>query len=122
MRDDAWLQQQQHTQWIPLNLIDSEVDLTMHCELLKGLMDYLEFLYSNKGNTSRVYVCKSFYCVEKRGLICDGIFHGLLELLWGTDVDCYYSWKYSHWLHKDNIATSWFVHKGVDQNSNWLLL
>lgn len=87
MRDDAWLQQ--HIQWIPLNPNDSEVGSTMHCEFLKGLMDYLEFLYSNKGNMSQVYdVCKSSYFVEKRGLICDSLFHGLQELLWGTDVDC----------------------------------
>lgn len=33
---------------------------------IKELMDYLEFLYSGKGNISRIYdVCKKFYRVEK---------------------------------------------------------
>lgn len=49
------------------NSIDSEVvGLTTHCEFVKELMDYLEFLYSGKGNISRIYdVCKKFYRVEK---------------------------------------------------------
>ena len=38
-----------------------------HCEFVKELMDYLDFLYSGKGNISHVYeVCKSFYCAEKQ--------------------------------------------------------
>ena len=38
-----------------------------HCEFLKELMDYLDFLYSGKGNISRIYeVCKSFYHAEKQ--------------------------------------------------------
>ena len=49
------------------NSIDSEiVGLLNHCEFVKELMDYLEFLYSGKGNLSRMYdVCKAFYRAEK---------------------------------------------------------
>ncbi|KAK3034070.1 hypothetical protein RJ639_034295 [Escallonia herrerae] len=45
--------------------IDSEiVGLINHCEFVKELMDYLEFLYSGKGNISRIYdVCRAFYDV-----------------------------------------------------------
>ncbi|KAK3008158.1 hypothetical protein RJ639_015137 [Escallonia herrerae] len=45
------------------NSIDSEiVGLINHCEFVKELMDYLEFLYSGKGNISRIYdVCRAFY-------------------------------------------------------------
>ncbi|XP_074562865.1 uncharacterized protein LOC141819467 [Curcuma longa] len=50
------------------NCIDSEViGLINHCEFVKELMDYLEFLYSRKGNISHMYeVCKAFYHVEKQ--------------------------------------------------------
>ena len=50
------------------NCIDSAViGLINHYEFVKELMDYLEFLYSEKGNLSRMYeVCKVFYCVEKQ--------------------------------------------------------
>ena len=43
------------------NSIDSEViGLINHCEFVKELMDYLEFLYSRKGNVSRIFeVCKA---------------------------------------------------------------
>ena len=38
------------------NSIDSEViGLINHCEFVKELMDYLDFLYSGKGNISRIY-------------------------------------------------------------------
>ncbi|KAK3025978.1 hypothetical protein RJ639_040952 [Escallonia herrerae] len=49
------------------NSIDSEiVGLINHCEFVKELMDYLEFLYSGKGNISRIYdVCRAFYRPEK---------------------------------------------------------
>ncbi|KAB5516879.1 hypothetical protein DKX38_027527 [Salix brachista] len=61
MRDDARLFLQIR------NSIDSEiVGLLNHCEFVKELMDYLEFLYSGKGNMSRMYdVCKAFYRAEK---------------------------------------------------------
>ena len=62
MRDDARLFLQIR------NSIDSEViGLINHYEFVKELMNYLDFLYSRKGNISRVYeVCKSFYRVEKQ--------------------------------------------------------
>ena len=38
------------------NSIDSEViSLINHCEFVKELMDYLEFLYSGKGNVSQIF-------------------------------------------------------------------
>ena len=38
------------------NSIDSEViSLINHCEFVKKLMDYLEFLYSGKGNVSQIF-------------------------------------------------------------------
>ncbi|XP_028762948.1 uncharacterized protein LOC114721283 [Neltuma alba] len=50
------------------NSIDSEIIPSInHCELVKELMDYLDFLYSGKGNISCVYeVCKAFYRSEKQ--------------------------------------------------------
>ena len=50
------------------NSIDSEViDLINHNEFVKELMDYLEFLYSGKGNVSRIFeVCKAFHRPEKQ--------------------------------------------------------
>ena len=61
MRDDARLFLQIR------NSIHSEViSLINHCEFVKELMEYLEFLYSGKGNISRIYdVCKAFYRAEK---------------------------------------------------------
>ena len=30
-------------------------------------MEYLEFVYSGKGNISRIFdVCRAFYCIEKQ--------------------------------------------------------
>ena len=45
------------------NSIDSEViGLINHYEFVKELMDYFEFLYSGKGNVSRIFeVCKDFH-------------------------------------------------------------
>ncbi|XP_071933223.1 uncharacterized protein [Coffea arabica] len=50
------------------NSIDSEViSLINHCKFVKELMEYLEFLYSGKGNISRIYdVCQAFYRAEKQ--------------------------------------------------------
>ena len=61
MRDDARLFLQIR------NSIDSEVvGLVTHCRTVKELMNYLEFLYSGKGNISRIYdVCKTFYRANK---------------------------------------------------------
>lgn len=62
LRDDARLFLQIR------NTIDSTViSLVNHCEFVKELMEYLEFLYSGKGNLSWMYdVCKSFYRAEKQ--------------------------------------------------------
>ncbi|WMV18210.1 hypothetical protein MTR67_011595 [Solanum verrucosum] len=61
LRDDARLILQ------IINSIDNEVvGLVNHCEFVKELMDYLEYLYSGKGNLSRLYeVSKVFYRSEK---------------------------------------------------------
>ena len=50
------------------NSIDSKVlGLVNHCEFVKELMDYLEFVFSGKGNVSRIFdVCKAFYRLEKQ--------------------------------------------------------
>ena len=50
------------------NSIDSKVlGLVNHCEFVKELMDYLEFVFSRKGNVSRIFdVCKAFYRSEKQ--------------------------------------------------------
>ena len=50
------------------NSIDSEViGLINHCEFVKEVMDYLDFLCSGNGNISHIYeVCKAFYCAEKQ--------------------------------------------------------
>ena len=50
------------------NSIQSEViSLINRCEFVKELMDYLDFLYSGKGNIFRIYnVCKAFYRAEKQ--------------------------------------------------------
>ena len=50
------------------NSIDNKVlGLANHCEFVKELMDYLEFVFSGKGNVSRILdVCKAFYRSEKQ--------------------------------------------------------
>ena len=49
------------------NSINNKVlGLVNHCEFVKELMDYLEFVFSRKGNVSRLFgVCKAFYRSEK---------------------------------------------------------
>jgi hypothetical protein len=49
------------------NSINNEViGLINHCEFVKELMEYLDFLYSGKENVSHIYeVCKAFYRAEK---------------------------------------------------------
>ncbi|KAK4281681.1 hypothetical protein QN277_013144 [Acacia crassicarpa] len=40
-----------------------------HCNTVKELIDYLEFLYSGKGNITRIHeVCKGFYRAEQQDL------------------------------------------------------
>ena len=42
-------------------------ELVNHCEFVKELMDYLECVFSRKGNVSRIFdVCKAFYRSEKQ--------------------------------------------------------
>ena len=50
------------------NSIDNKVlGLVNHCEFVKELMDYLEFVFSGKGNVSHIFdVCKAFYRLEKQ--------------------------------------------------------
>ena len=50
------------------NSIDNKVlGLVNHYEFVKELMDYLEFVFSGKGNVSRIFdVCKAFYRSEKQ--------------------------------------------------------
>ena len=50
------------------NSIDSKVlGLINHCEFVKELMDYLEFVFFGKGNVSCIFdVCKAFYRSEKQ--------------------------------------------------------
>ena len=45
------------------NSIDSEVfGLINHCEFVKELINYLDFMFSRKGNISHIFdVCKTFY-------------------------------------------------------------
>ena len=62
LEDDARLFLQIH------NSIDGKVlTLINHCEFVKELMDYLEFVNSGKGNISPIVdVCQAFYCSEKQ--------------------------------------------------------
>lgn len=50
------------------NSIDGEgIGLVNHCEFIKELMNYLNFLYSGKENLSRIIdVCKTLYRAEKQ--------------------------------------------------------
>ena len=50
------------------NSINSKVlGLVNHYEFVKKLIDYLEFMISEKGNVSRIFdVCKAFYRSEKQ--------------------------------------------------------
>lgn len=62
------------------NSIDIElVGLVTHCNTVKQLMNYLQFLYSGKGNISCIYdVWKNFYRADKRE-ISHHLFYGLQE-------------------------------------------
>ena len=61
LEDDARLFLQIH------NSIDGKVlTLIDHYEYVKELMEYLEFVYSSKGNIFRIFdVCRAFYRTEK---------------------------------------------------------
>ena len=64
----AWLREDARLFLQIRNSIGSEViGLVNHCEFVKELMDYLDFLYSGKGNLSRMFdVCKAFYRAENQ--------------------------------------------------------
>ena len=49
------------------NSINSEVIVVInHCDFVKELIDYLDFLYCGKGNIACIFdVCKAFYRLEK---------------------------------------------------------
>ena len=62
LEDDArlFLQNRNSTDGKVLTLIN-------HYEFVKELMDYLEFVYSGKGNISRIFdVCRAFYNSKKQ--------------------------------------------------------
>ena len=61
------------------NSIDSKVlSLINHCEFVKELMDYLEFVFSGMGNVSCIFdVCKAFYRSEKQDQSLIEFFYGL---------------------------------------------
>ena len=65
---EQWMEEDAHLYLQISNSIDSKViGLINHCEFVKELMDYLEFLYSRKGNVSRIFeVCKAFHRPEKQ--------------------------------------------------------
>ena len=77
----AWLREDARLFLQIRNSIDSEViGLVNHCEFVKELMDYLDFLYSGKGNLSRMFdVCKAFYRAEKQRPITHHLLHGVQE-------------------------------------------
>ena len=66
--DLTWLREDARLFLQIRNSIDNEViNLINHCEYVKELMEYVEFLYSGKGNLTRMFdVCKAFYRAEKR--------------------------------------------------------
>ncbi|XP_048227292.1 uncharacterized protein LOC125369315 [Ricinus communis] len=65
---EAWLTNDARIFLQLRNSIDGEIlPLIDHCEYVKELMDYLDFMYSGKGNISRIYdVCQSFHCIEQQ--------------------------------------------------------
>ncbi|XP_071695894.1 uncharacterized protein [Rutidosis leptorrhynchoides] len=69
-KDDTrglWLQNDARLFLQIMNSIESSVtSLVNHCEYVKELMEYLDFLYSGKSNISRIFnVCKSFHRGEQ---------------------------------------------------------
>ena len=64
---EQWMEEDARLYLQICNSINNEViDLINHYEFVKELMDYLDFLYSGKGNVSRIFeVCKAFHRPEK---------------------------------------------------------
>ena len=65
---DWWLEDDARLFLQIRNSIDGKVLILInHCEFVKELMDYLEFVYSGKGNISSIFdVCRAFYRSEKQ--------------------------------------------------------
>ena len=65
---EKWMEEDARLYLQICNSINVEViGLINHCDFVKELMDYLEFLYSGKGNVSRIFeVCKTFHRLEKQ--------------------------------------------------------
>ena len=65
---EQWMEEDAHLFIQIRNSINSKVlDLVNHYEFVKELMDYLEFVFSGKGNVSHIFdVCKAFYRLEKQ--------------------------------------------------------
>ncbi|KAJ9548762.1 hypothetical protein OSB04_021305 [Centaurea solstitialis] len=65
---DSWLQSDTRLYLQIINTIEPSVSsLVSHCEYVKDLMEYLDFLYSGQSNISRIYsVCKSFHRGEQQ--------------------------------------------------------
>ena len=64
---DIWLEDDAYLFLQFSNSIDGKVlTLINHCEYVKELMDYLEFVYFGKGNISSIFdVCQTFYRSKK---------------------------------------------------------
>ena len=65
---DQWMEEDSRLYLQIRNSIYNEVIILItHCEFVKELMDYLEFLYFGKGNVSRIFeMCKAFHLPEKQ--------------------------------------------------------
>ena len=65
---EGWLEDDAHLFLQIRNSIDSKVlTLINHCVYVKELREYLEFVYSGKGNISHVFnVCSAFYRTKKQ--------------------------------------------------------
>ena len=65
---DRWLEDDARLFLQIRNSIDSKVlTLINHCEYVKELMEYLELVYSSKGNIYRIFdVCRAFYRTKKQ--------------------------------------------------------
>ena len=65
---EQWMEEDAHLFIQTRNTIDNKVPgLVNHCEFVKEVMDYLELVFSGKGNVSRIFdVCKAFYQSEKQ--------------------------------------------------------
>ena len=62
LENDACLFLQIHN-----SIVGKVLTLINYCEFVKELMDYLEFVYSKKGNISLIFdMCRAFYRSEKQ--------------------------------------------------------